>query len=212
VVVVAGAGWLYLLMMQLIRAQGADWYYGPAVACAAMAVGLTAASGGSLVPRVGVVVVGVAALAGVFLGGPVPWTWAPLVANLARTEQYADIARQLPALTGGEPVRGTGELGALAFYGAPVPILDQLSEPAQTEVIMRDRAAAAGPVRRTLMAWSTAHRRPSTPYPVRWQLTYGHAGTPEGARVVRIWPIDTPIFGSDTIVLSERTPATGPPS
>jgi hypothetical protein len=30
--------------------------------------------------------------------------------------------------------------------------------------------------------------------------------------VVRIWPIDTPIFGSDTIVLSERTPATGPPS
>ena len=57
------------------------------------------------------------------------------------------------------------------------------------------------------MAWSSAHRTPTEPYPVRWQLTYGHAGPPENARVVRTWPIDTPLFGNDTIVLSERLPS-----
>ena len=170
-----------------------------------MAVGLTAASAGSVAARLGAVAVGVVALVGVFLGGPVPWTWAPLVANLARTEQYADIARQLPALTGREPVRGTGELGALAFYGAPVPILDQLSEPAQTDVIMRERAAASR-WRGTLMAWSSAHRTPTEPYP-SGAAHLRPRRPPENARVVRTWPIDTPLFGNDTIILSERLPS-----
>jgi hypothetical protein len=209
VLIFVGAGWLHLLALAAIEAQGAAWYYGPVVACSSLALAITAAAvaGRGLVLG-GAGAVGALAAVGILAAGPVPWTWAPLVKNLGRTEQYAAIAHQLPTLTSGQPVLGPGEVGALAFYGS-VPVLDLLTEPAQTDAVMRQRAAEGG-IKATVMAWSTAHRRPAAPIPTRWQLTFGSTGSTPPGRVVRTWPIDTPVRGPDSVILTERDSASGP--
>jgi hypothetical protein len=140
------------------------------------------------------------ALAGLLTSGSLPWTAAPLVANYARTEQYAGVGRELASLTGGQPVEGPGELGALAYYG-DVPVLDFLSEPAQTDVVMARRAAGGG-LRAELMRWSTLDRRPAEPISTPWRLSFGSSGRSSG-RIVKVWPIESPNRGSDTLVLSE---------
>lgn len=201
VLLFVGAGWAHLLALAAIDAQGAGWYYGPVVACSSAALAIAAAATGPRAPRASVVLVGGLAAIGVLAAGPAPWTWSPLVANLARTEQYAAIAQQLPALTGGQPVLGPGEVGALAFYGT-VPVLDFLTEPALTDVVLRDRAGEGG-MRAAVMTWSAAHRDLSTPLPVRWQLTFASGDRSPPGRVVRTWPIDTPVRGRDTLVLTE---------
>ena len=202
VLLLVAASWAYLLALAAIKAQGAGWYYGPAVACSATAVALTAGAGRAWLPRAGLGAVLATATTGVLAAGPAPWTWAPLVVNFARTEQYAAIAQDLPALTGGEPVLGPGEVGALAFYGT-VPVLDFLTDPAITEQQMRERAGNG--FRATLLAWSARHRPPATPIPARWRLTFaGDGSTPASAgRVVRTWPIDSPTRGRDAVVLTE---------
>jgi hypothetical protein len=148
-----------------------------------------------------VAAVGTLALAGLVTSGPLPWTAPPLVANKALTSEYAAVARQLPALTGGEPVIGPGELGALAYYGS-VPVLDILSEPARTDVVMRSRAAEGG-IRATLMQWNGVHRHSAPAIPTRWRLRYGGAG-PED-KVVRTWQVDTPFGGTNVLLLIEQS-------
>jgi len=202
VLLLVGASWAYLLGLAAIKAQGAGWYYGPAVACSAVAVGLVAASSHTWVPRAGLMAVGALATTGVLATGLAPWTWSPLVVNFARTPQYAAIAQQLPELTGGAPVLGPGEVGALAFYG-PVPVLDFLTERARTDERMRERAA--GGVRATLLAWSSMHREPSAPIPARWALTFAGDGPSPVGRVVRTWPVDSPTRGRDTAILTQLT-------
>lgn len=201
VILLVAAGWAHLLAMQAIHAQGAGWYYGPVVTCSAAAIGLTAATAGPKITVGGLAVVGALALAGLLTSGPLPWTAAPLVANYARTEQYAAVGQELRGLTGGAPVEGPGELGALAYY-ADVPVLDFLSEPAQTDAVMAARAREGG-LRAELMRWSTLHRRPAVPISTPWHLAWGSSGIPRG-RVVATWPIDSPNRGADTIVLSEQ--------
>jgi hypothetical protein len=201
VLLLVAAGWAHLLALAAIEAQGAAWYYAPVVVCSSVAVAITAAVAGPRPAAVGAVAVGVAALVGALTTEPVPWTWAPLVSNYARTEQYAAIARQLPVLTGGQPVRGPGELGALAFYGS-VPVLDVLSEPAETDRVMEHRRAAGG-VRATLMGASSAHRRSAPPIPTRWVLSFGTSRVEPPGRVVRTWPVDTPVHGPGAVVLTE---------
>jgi hypothetical protein len=201
VLLLVAAGWGHLLALQAIHAQGAGWYYGPIVTCSAAAVGLTAATAGRKVALGGLVAVGGLALVGLLSSGPLPWTAAPLVANYARTEQYAAVAQELRQLTGGEAVEGPGEVGALAYYGS-VPVLDFLTEPAQTDAVMAKRASEGG-LRAELMRWSTQDRRSPPPVSTPWRLSWGSSGVPQG-RVVRVWPIDSPNRGADTIVLSEK--------
>lgn len=202
VLLLVAAGWAHLLALEMIGAQGAGWYYGPVVACSAAALGLTVAAGGPALARVGVGVVALLAGAGVATSGALPWTSAPLVANMALTPQYAEVARQLPALTGGEPVAGPGELGALAYYAAPVATLDFLSEPARTDEVMRNRAAEGG-LRAVLMRLNEVHRRTAPPIDTRWSLDFVDPAAATG-RVVRVWPVESPTGGRNTLVLTDR--------
>jgi hypothetical protein len=197
------AGWAHLGALELIGAQGAGWYYGPVVACSAAALGIAvAAAGRSVLAGVGVGVVAVLAGAGVVMSGALPWTSAPLVANLALTSQYAEIGQELPALTGGAPVAGPGELGALAFYAAPVTILDFLSEPSRTDEVMRERAAEGG-LRADLMRLDEQHRRAVPPISTPWSLDFVDPAAAKG-RVVRVWPVTSPAGGRSTLVLTYR--------
>ncbi|MEJ2870389.1 hypothetical protein WCD74_21645 [Actinomycetospora sp. OC33-EN08] len=199
VLILVAAGWAHLLALEAIHAQGAGWYYGPVVVCSAAALGIAAGAVGARTSAGATLGVVALAVAGVLTSGALPWTSAPLVANFASTEQYAAIARELGPLTGGRPVEGPGELGALAFHSA-VPVLDFLSEPAQTDEVMASRAAEGG-LRAELMRWSTAHRETAPRIPTVWRLSFGSSGPP-GGRVVRTWPIDSPHRGADTVVLS----------
>jgi hypothetical protein len=203
VLLLVAAGWAHLVALEVIGAQGAGWYYGPVVACSAAALGLAvAATGGPMLARVGVGVVALLAGAGVATSGALPWTSAPLVANLALTWQYAEVAQQLPALTGGEPVAGPGELGALAYYAAPITTLDFLSEPSRTDEVMRDRAAEGG-LRAFLMRLNELHRRTAPPISTRWSLDFVDPATATG-RVVRVWEVESPTGGHSTLVLTNR--------
>ncbi|GAA4855045.1 hypothetical protein GCM10023201_56450 [Actinomycetospora corticicola] len=198
------AGWAHLGAMETIHAQGAGWYYAPVVACSAAAAALAI---GALAPRrtpellTGAVVV--AALGATLVAGPVPWRSAPLVANMALTSEYAQIGQELSGLTGGRPVQGPGELGALAFHST-VPVLDFLSEPARTDAVMARRAAEGG-LRTTLMRWSTEHRRPSTPIETRWRLRFIDPRT-SSDRVVKVWPVVSPRGHTGQVVLVESGP------
>ena len=197
------AGWAHLVALELIGAQGAGWYYGPVVACSAAALGLAvAAAGGPAVARVGVGVVALLACAGVTTSGALPWTSAPLVANLALTSDYALVGQELPALTGGEPVSGPGELGALAYYAAPVATLDFLSEPSRTDEVMRHRAAEGG-LRAVLMRLNEVHRESAPPIRTRWSLDFVDPAAATG-RVVRVWRVGSPTGGRSTLVLTDR--------
>lgn len=203
VLLLVTAGWAHLLALEAIGAQGAGWYYGPVVVCSAAALGLAvAATGGPVLARVGVGLVAVLAGAGVATSGSLPWTSAPLVSNLALTSQYAAIARELPALTGGEPVSGPGELGALAFYAEPVATLDFLSEPSRTDEVMRGRAAEGG-LRAVLMGFNGVHRRTAPQIDTRWSLGFTDPAAVTG-RVVRVWQVVSPTGGSGTLVLTVR--------
>jgi hypothetical protein len=137
------------------------------------------------------------------MSGALPWLSAPMVANLALTPQYAEIAAELPALTGGEPVAGPGELGALAYYAAPVEILDFLSEPARTDEVMQERAAEGG-LRADLMRLNALHRRTAPAISTRWSLDFVDPAAAKG-RVVRVWPVDSPTGGHGTLVLTDRS-------
>jgi hypothetical protein len=173
------------------------------VACSAAALGLAvAAAGGRMLAGVGVGVVALLAGAGVAMSGPLPWPSAPLVANLALTSEYAEVARELPALTGGEPVAGPGELGALAYYAAPVATLDFLSEPSRTDEVMRQRAAEGG-LRAELMRLNGMHRRTAPPISTPWSLDFVDPAAATG-RVVRVWQVESPLGGRSTLVLTNR--------
>jgi len=203
VLLLVAAGWAHLIALEVIGAQGAGWYYGPVVACSAAALGLAvAAAGGPVLARVGVGVVALLAGAGVATSGALPWTSPPLVANMALTSQYAAVAQQLPALTGGAPVAGPGELGALAYYGAPVATLDFLSEPSRTDEVMRGRAAEGG-LRAALMRLNEVHRRTAPPISTRWSLDFVDPAAATG-RVVRVWQVESPTGGRGTLVLTDR--------
>lgn len=203
VLLLVAAGWAHLLALEVIGAQGAGWYYGPVVACSAAALGLAvAAAAGPLFARVGVGVVALLAGAGIATSGALPWTSAPLVANLALTPQYAAVAQQLPALTGDEPVAGPGELGALAYYAEPVTTLDFLSEPSRTDEVMRGRAAEGG-LRAVLMRLNEVHRRTAPAINTRWSLDFVDPAAATG-RVVRVWQVDRPTGGHGTLVLTNR--------
>ncbi|MDF3051478.1 MAG: hypothetical protein K0R87_3116 [Pseudonocardia sp.] len=203
VLVLVAAGWAHVVALEAVDAQGAGWYYGPVVACSAAALGLAvAAVGGPVLARVSVGGVALLAAAGVATSGALPWTSAPLVANMALTSQYAAVAHQLPALTGGEPIAGPGELGALAFYGAPVATLDFLSEPARTDEVMRGRAAEGG-LRAVLMRWNEVHRRTAPRISTRWSLDFVDPAAATG-RVVGVWPVESPMGGRNTLVLTDR--------
>jgi hypothetical protein len=121
---------------------------------------------------------------------------------MALTSQYAAVAHQLPALTGGEPVAGPGELGALAFYGAPVATLDFLSEPSRTDEVMRGRVAEDG-LRAVLMRWNEVHRRTAPRISTRWSLDFVDPAAATG-RVVRVWQVESPLGGRGTLVLTNR--------
>jgi hypothetical protein len=197
------AGWAHLGALEAIGAQGAGWYYGPAVACSAAALGIAlGAPGRPVLPQVGVGVVAVLAGVGVAVSGVLPWTSAPLVSNLALTSEYAEVARELPALTGGEPVSGPGELGALAYYAAPVATLDFLSEPSRTDEVMRARAAEGG-LRAELMRLNALHRRTAPAIRTPWSLDFVDPGQAIG-RVVRVWRVSGPLGGRSTLVLTDR--------
>jgi hypothetical protein len=203
VLLLVAAGWAHLVGLQLIGAQGAGWYYGPVVACSAAALGVTAAAlGGRVLAWVGTGGVVVLAGAGVAVSGVLPWLAAPMVANIALTSQYKQVGAELPALTGGEPVAGPGELGALAYYAAPVKILDFLSEPAQTDQVMAQRAAEGG-LRAELMRLNALHRSSAPAISTRWTLEFVDPAAAKG-RVVRVWPIDSPEGTRGTLVLTEQ--------
>jgi 4-amino-4-deoxy-L-arabinose transferase-like glycosyltransferase len=203
VLLLVAAGWAHLGALELIGAQGAGWYYGPVVACSAAALGIAVgAVGKPVLAGVGAAVVVLLAGAGAATSGELPWTSAPLVANLGLTSHYAEVARQLPALTGGEPVSGPGELGALAYYGAPVATLDFLSEPARTDEVMRARAAEGG-LRAELMRLNGIHRRSPPPIRTRWSLDFVDPAAATG-RVVRVWQVDGPTGGRSALVLTDR--------
>jgi hypothetical protein len=203
VLLLVAAGWAHLVALEVIGAQGAGWYYGPVVACSATALGIAlGATGRPVLAQVGAGVVALLAGAGVAASGVLPWTSAPLVSNLALTSQYAEVARELPALTGGEPVAGPGELGALAYYAAPVATLDFLSEPSRTDEVMRARAAEGG-LRAELMRWNALHRRTAPPIRTRWSLDFVDPAAAVG-RVVRVWRVDSPLGGRSTLVLTDR--------
>jgi hypothetical protein len=203
VVLLVAAGWAHLLALEAIGAQGAGWYYGPVVACSAAALGITvAALGRTAAACVATGVVGALAAAGVATSGVLPWTSAPLVANYALTSQYVEVAQQLPALTGGQPVAGPGELGALAYYGAPVVVLDFLSEPSLTDEVMRERAAGGG-LRAQLMQLSGLHRHTAPPIATRWSLDFVDPARATG-RVVRVWDVETARGGRSALVLTDR--------
>jgi hypothetical protein len=201
VLLLVTAGWAHLGALELIGAQGAGWYFGPVVACSATALGIAAAAAGPVLARVGTGAVVVLAGAGVALSGTVPWLSAPMIANLALTSQYAEVGAELPALTGGEPVVGPGELGALAYYAAPVEVLDFLSEPSRTDEVMRERAAEGG-LRAELMRLNALHRDTAPPISTRWNLEFVDPAAAEG-RVVRVWPVQSPFGRPATLVLSE---------
>ncbi|WP_214401912.1 ArnT family glycosyltransferase [Pseudonocardia lacus] len=203
VLLLVAAGWAHLGALELIGAQGAGWYYGPAVACSAAALGVAVgAAGRPVLAGVGSGVVVLAACAGVATSGALPWTSAPLVANLALTSEYAAVAAELPALTGGEPISGPGELGALAYYAAPVATLDFLSEPARTDRVMRARAAEGG-LRAELMRLNGLHRRSPPPIDTPWSLDFVDPAAATG-RVVRVWEVEGPLGGRSPLVLTHR--------
>jgi hypothetical protein len=201
VLLLVTAGWAHLAALELIGAQGAGWYFGPVVACSAAAVGVAAAAAGRILAGVGAGIVVVAAGVGVAMSGPLPWLSAPMVANLALTSEYAEVGEELPGLTGGEPVEGPGELGALSYYAAPVEILDFLSEPARTDEVLAERATVGG-LRAELIRLDTLHRRSAPPIAFRWKLEFVDPAAAEG-RVVRVWPVRSPTGTRATLVLSE---------
>ncbi|GAA4936559.1 hypothetical protein EV188_114113 [Actinomycetospora succinea] len=202
VVALAAAGWAHMVALEAIGAPGAGWYYAPILGCSAVAVALTvcatlgARPGPVVYPAAGLVLA-VGALLG-FAGGPVPWPWAPMMANYGSATDYAAAGRDLATLTGGQAVVGPGELGALAFYST-VPVLDDLSEPARTDLVMHERTDGSR-VRSTLLAWSTAHRHSPPPIRTRWALTYAGEREVSGA-VVRGWPVSSTKRGPDTLLL-----------
>jgi hypothetical protein len=201
VLLVVLAGWAHLLALAAIDAQGAAWYYGPCVACSVIAVAIIVATAGAAITRACAAgVVGLGALGVIATGGVTPWTWASLVANIGRTQQYAAIAGQLSQLTGGQPVLGPGEVGAFAFY-SDVPVYDFLTDPGRTDEFMVGRAMQSR-FKAAVMKWSASHRQPVPPIPVRWQLTFASSNpTPPGS-VIRTWPIDSPIRGADSVILT----------
>lgn len=185
-----GAGWAHLAAMEVIHAQGAGWYYAPVVSCSAAATALVVgASAPARASAIGASAVIAVAIGGLAVSGPLPWRSAPLVANMALTSQYALIGQELSSLTGGQPVEGPGELGALAFH-SQVPVLDFLSEPARTDAVMADQAARGG-LRAFLMGVSTDHRRTATAIDTRWHLRFIDPRT-SSERVVKVWPVVSP--------------------
>jgi hypothetical protein len=112
------------------------------------------------------------------------------------------LGQELPALTGGEPVSGPGELGALAYYAAPVATLDFLSEPSRTDEVMRHRAAEGG-LRAVLMRLNEVHRESAPPIRTRWSLDFVDPAAATG-RVVRVWRVGSPTGGRSTLVLTDR--------
>jgi hypothetical protein len=203
VLLLVAAGWAHLVALELIGAQGAGWYYGPVVACSAAALGLAVAGPGrSVFALVGVGVVALLAAAGVVTSAALPWTSAPMVANLALTSEYAEIGRELPGLTGGAPVEGPGELGALAFYAAPVPILDFLSEPSRTDEVVDGRIAEGG-LRADIIGLSEANRRSAPAISTPWSLEFVDPAAATG-RVVRVWQVQSPTGARSTLVLTNR--------
>lgn len=206
VVVLVAAGWAHLLALAAIGAVGMSWYYAPIVATGCAAVALTlGAAGARVAVAVSAVLVGLGA-AGIVAWGPLPWTWLPMVANVAESGQYAQIGRELGLLTGGEPVEGPGEVGALAFH-SDVAVLDFLSDPARTDALLARERALAGPMRRTVMDLSAAWRRPTPMAPLRWALVFADQPAPTAGRVVHSWPVSTPVRGPDRVLLVDRATA-----
>lgn len=98
---------------------------------------------------------------------------------------------------------GPGELGALAYYAAPVATLDFLSEPARTDEVMRRRAAEGG-LRADLMRLNEMHRRSAPPISTPWNLEFVDPAAAKG-RVVRVWPVESPAGERSTLVLTDQS-------
>ncbi len=200
----ATAGWAHWLALVAIGAFPQVWYFAPLVSCSACAVTVAVACMRIRVPML--TVAGALCAASVVVAGPVPWVIAPFSTNWATTQQYQTVAAQLPALTGGRPVRGPGEIGVLALHSA-VPVRDHLSDPAYARRYLDARHEIAGPVLQAFLQWNWTHR-PDQPAPTdRYRLTYASYEPAPPGRLIHTWPIATPSHGPDLLVLTELPPS-----
>ncbi|TDD86915.1 hypothetical protein E1202_17680 [Saccharopolyspora karakumensis] len=106
------AGWAHWAALLAIDAYPQAWYFAPLVACSALTASIAVARIGGVLCCAGTALLAAFSLV---VAGPAPWAARPLVFNVAVSDQYLAIGSEIPALTGGDRVRGPGEIGALAY-------------------------------------------------------------------------------------------------
>ncbi|WP_432562113.1 hypothetical protein [Kineococcus sp. SYSU DK003] len=188
-------GVAYFTVYSLLGVPPYQWYYVPPVASlsfvAVLGTGVLLAGRARRAAGVGLVVVPVAALAGLYVAVPaaalpLPWAYPPVFGNFATPAEYRAIGAEVGELVGEERVAAPGEIGTLA-YACDCGLVDQFSDPAVLQPLIEARIDDAGPVLRTLLEWNYARRDAGAAQPTPWVLRWASAAVapPEG---VRRWP------------------------
>lgn len=194
------AGWAHWAALLSIDAYPQAWYFAPLVACSAMTASIVIAEVGGVLCCAGTALLAAFSLVS---AGPAPWAAMPLVFNMARSDQYLAIGAEIPALTGGNRVRGPGEIGALA-YGSGGLVVDHFGDRGLIKPLLDQRRERSGLVGEDLLRLNWLHQRNASPPRLDYELHFASILPDPPGRHIKTWPIDLPARGQDQLVLVER--------
>lgn len=194
------AGWAHWAALLSIDAYPQAWYFAPLVACSALTASIAIAKIGGVLCCAGTALLAAFSLVS---AGPAPWAAMPLVFNMARSGQYLAIGAEIPALTGGNRVRGPGEIGALA-YGSGGLVVDHFGDRGMIEILLDQRRERSGAVGEELLRLNVLHQQRVSPPRFDYELHFASILPDPPGRLVKTWRIDLPARGPDQLVLVKR--------
>ncbi|MEV4733040.1 hypothetical protein [Saccharopolyspora sp. NPDC049426] len=191
------AGWAHWAALLSIGAYPQTWYFAPLVACSALTASIAIARIDGVLCCAGTALLAAFSLVS---AGLAPWAAMPLVFNIARSDQYLAIGAEIPALTGGNRVRGPGEIGALA-YGSGGLVVDHFGDRGLFKILLDQRSGAAG---EDLLRLNWLHQHHASPPRLDYELHFASLLPDPPGQLVKTWQVDLPARGSDQLVLVKR--------